>query len=474
MHSIPYKPNPEASNHHPLQLTEQTLPESIDTSAWNVLLNKYAHKITRLFLDRALRGSSIRLLATLLGKSPCSVLCPNLKSLRLVMGQYSERLYAMAIPILCGSSVVSVEMRGLRRSNRRNPVPVAEHLGIALKTCGSQIRRFTLGSRTSHNTFTPDFSLFNHLTEVSLRNLSRGGWQKLAEDCPQLLEVSVIETLWKPRRLESIGDPTKPINFPLLRKLEISSISLVHGILLESNMPALESLIVHRPVEDVNGTITRQLVQRSRLLQEVEWCVKQSHGVGSIIRALASLCHLRKLKITGGTSEWDMADGDMDILARSVSNLQSISITLKQTLGYGKDKIPLTHTSLLSFVQHCRQLTSIELSLDLSHVDDCREKSASFPSSTTVTSLILREIMLPSKIGDGDPHGTSEVDVVDRVVTFLAGCCPEARRFEVYELDEFQGVMEALSVTRTCIEEGFRKYLDDVSHRKSVNNALHT
>ncbi|KAG8990768.1 hypothetical protein FRB93_003032 [Tulasnella sp. JGI-2019a] len=447
-------------------LTEQTLPESIDTSIWNLLLFKYAHKITRLTLNSALRGPSIHLLATLLHKSPCSVLCPNLRSLRIDMAPYSERLHAMAIPILCGSSVTNVEMQRFCRTND-NPVIVAEHLGLALKTCGSKIQRVVLGySKNYYNTFTPDFSLFNHLTEVRLRNVSCDGWQKLAENCPQLLEASVTEVLREPRRSESIGDPTKSIDFPLLRKLRIVSISLVNGILLESNMPALENLIVRRPVQDADGTISTQLAKRSRLLQEVELRVKHFHGgVGFIIRALSSLCHLRKLKLNGDISQWDVRDGDMDVLARSVPNLQSISITLRQNLSYRKGRIPLTHATLLSLVQHCRQLIEIELPMDLSQVDDSSEKPIGFTPSMTVTSLIFCKMMLLSKFKDDDSPPASQVD---GVLAFLACCCPEVRRFQVHELNE----LEESSTMRTCIEEGFRKYLEDASRRKSVINAL--
>ncbi|KAG8990761.1 hypothetical protein FRB93_003025 [Tulasnella sp. JGI-2019a] len=81
----------------------------------------------------------------------------------------------MAIPILCGSSVLSVEMQDLRRS-LKGPLPVAGYIGSALKTCGSQIQRFEVGYLINYyNTFIPDFSQFVHLAVVHLRNLSRDG-----------------------------------------------------------------------------------------------------------------------------------------------------------------------------------------------------------------------------------------------------------------------------------------------------------
>ncbi|KAG9006402.1 hypothetical protein FRB94_000712 [Tulasnella sp. JGI-2019a] len=398
------------SNHggwYPIK--EQASHETIDTSKWNLYLNKFAHKITRLFWNSALRGPSIRLLSTLLDKSAGLVLCPNLRSLRIVIAPYSERLHAMAIPMLCGSSVETVEMQHLLW-NGNNSVNVAGHFGIALKTCGSRIRRLILcPPNIRYYYLTPDFSLFSHLTEVHL-----------------------TEPECEPGGRQIFGDPAKSINFSSLQKLTISSGYLVNCVLLESNMPALESLVVSTLAEDKNGAISMQLSRRSGLLREMEFhSIKFHEGVGSMIRALSSLCHLRKLKLGGGTSKWDITDSDMNVLARSVPNLQSISITLEQTLIYEKVQIPLTHATLLSVVQHCRQLNEIELPMDLSGVDGSKEKPVGFMPSATVTSLKFCKVTLPSKYNNSSR--TSQVECVDRIVHFLVGCCPEVQVLEAHQ-----------------------------------------
>ncbi|KAG9030121.1 hypothetical protein FRB95_004310 [Tulasnella sp. JGI-2019a] len=101
-----------------------------------------------------------------------------------------------------------------------------------------------------------------------------------------------------------------------------------------------------------------------------------------MITALSSLYHLWKLKLSGEPSEWDMTDGHMDVLARSAPNLQSISIAFEQRLEDSNvRKIYLTHATLLSLVQHCRQLAEIELPMDLSQADDSAEKPVGFASS---------------------------------------------------------------------------------------------
>ncbi|KAG9030119.1 hypothetical protein FRB95_004308 [Tulasnella sp. JGI-2019a] len=374
------------SSWHPLK--EQSSPESIDVSAWNLVLDKYARRIARLFLDTTLLGSSIHLLDTLLNGSGSLVLCPSLKSLRFSMGPYVnlETLHSRAIPVLCGSSVTNIELDSLAESEEDpfnvNPINVAEQLGVALKTCGSQIQRFVLRSPYP-NTFTPDFTLFTHLTEVHLDNLSLCGWRKLADNCPHLLKVYLKEG--GTHRPDFTRDPTKSIDFLSLRKLSIDRAYLAYSVLVESNMPALESLAMNGLVRDDNGVMSMQLTERSSLLQEVELGIfNYSGGFGSIRTALSSLCRLRKLKLDGILTKWDMADGDMDVLARSVPRLQSISITFVQAFGL---TIPLTHATILSLVQHCRQLTEIELPMDLSRADDSEEKPVGFTPSTTVTTL---------------------------------------------------------------------------------------
>ncbi|KAG8990764.1 hypothetical protein FRB94_000711 [Tulasnella sp. JGI-2019a] len=425
------------------------MEQPIDTPTWNLLLNKYAYKVTRLLLDTALRGPSVRLLTTLLDKSAGPVLCPNVRSLRIVMRAHSERLHAMAIPILCGSSVTNVEVKDFCIVVS-DPVRFAEHLGTAFQICGSQIRCFKLGSsRGSSYTFTPDFSLFDRLTKVHLRNLTREGWQKLAENCPHLLEVSLTEVLEEMRRPTPNGDLAKSIDFPLLRKLSINSTTLVNGILSESNMPALERLVVGTHVYDGNGTISMQLAKRSSLLQEVELCIMQPDGVGLIITALSSLCRLRKLKLSGETSEWDMTDSHMNALARSAPNLRSISITFeRRSYSRTEKKIHITRATLLSLVQHCRQLVEIELPMDLSNADVPRKKLVGFTPSTTVTSLKFWEAVLPPKFSR-----SSHIKFLDGIVHFLIGCCPEVRVFGAHE--------QNTGVVRPGIEQRFRKYLED-------------
>ncbi|KAG8990763.1 hypothetical protein FRB93_003027 [Tulasnella sp. JGI-2019a] len=452
------------SSWHPLM--EQSSPELIDASAWNPVLYKYAHKIIHLFVDTTLGEDSINLLAALFNETASPALCPNSQSLRFSMGPYqnSETLHSKAIPALCGSSVTSIELNN-HPGGEHNPIDIAGHLGMALKTCGNQIQRFVLRSPACNNyysMFTPDFSLFDHLTEVHLRSLSLAGWRKLANNCLHLLEVYLTERPCEPRGDEFTGDPTRSIDFPLLRKLSIDCGYLNNGVLVESNMPALESLTVSKSVFDRDQVISKQIANRSGLLQEIEFCIMQYlGGVGSIITTLSSLCHLRKLKLTGETSRWDVTDGDMDVLARSVLNLQSISITLKQTLSYRKDRVPLTHATLISLVQYCRQLNSIELPMDLSRADDSKEKPVDFGPSTTVTSLTFSKILLPSKFGDDDSPRTSQVELVDGVVRFLVGCCPEVRVFKVREQDEPRGFRRVSSIAQPCIEERFRKYFKD-------------
>lgn len=201
---------------------------------------------------------------------------------------------------------------------------------------------------------------------------------------------------------EDHQDPSlEPITFPRLRTLYISCTRVCRAFLVDAIMPRLLQVtageFLRTDDEADDEDVATLLGQRSPLLEKVGLCFDCEILSSDTIAGFSALNNLRILSITGWVAFLHITDDIIEIIPKSLSSLQHLSIAVKDELAESFE-VP-TRKSLISLAEHCRSLTDIQIPLSFRDLDPTVyvPHSPRTPS-TSVIRLTFSCLFLPRSI----------------------------------------------------------------------------
>lgn len=330
-------------------------------------------------------------------------LFPNITSLRLHM--YGEVWTEEELQFFFSPALSSLTSSGELGPAFQTSFPLLEAVSIQTSTV------------SSWDQFTQDYSLFSRLRSLAIYDISFASWKAL-ERCQELEEivftraVAIVQHKLRPYISGLRGQA--PVSFVKLRKLSFQHradwrypAEYITTLLDITTMPALRetTLGAGALAGDAQIAVMTQLVDRSPELEEVKLHQYRCSS-RTLIDQLKSYRHLKKVSLTPyrGTT---LNDSEVAYLAQSLSTLSELS--LRYDRASLASRVQITPTCLVELVERMKELTSLEVVLNVS------EATEPWQSPAVPTSRVTHLRVWPINLS---------VQTVKPLGTFLATLFP--------------------------------------------------
>lgn len=368
----------------------------METKSWNDFLESYAHKVTSIRLEHALRDPTRSLLRDLVANGNQPLWCPNVTALETAFEWGCGRDERLTIGLFSANRIEEVKI------SRHHGEADVEHTIDAIKTFQIRPKRFILGRgrlQEPDEEFEDDpvreldADAFEAVEEVHLCDVLCGAWRSLT-GCRYLREVHITSSE-RYEDMDNEDDPDLVLRYPSLLTLTVDSHKLGSSPIIECEMPLLQRLIISKPADLYEDDILR-FSRRCRSLTHLELKVTDFSEVDTSITALAPLINLRFLRLGGNWPYINTDDDEMDEFAKSLTKLEVLIFDFQATEG--GPSIQITPASIQSLLEHCPHLWQIALPMNLER----SEPLSDLNPSETVTTLKLDPISFPAL--PAEPH----------------------------------------------------------------------